>query len=379
MKTSTEGLIALIGHEGIVLTRYKDSVGVWTIGIGHTKAAGGLNPETFTGTLTMQEALDLLRKDIVKYETGVNSEIKVPLEQHEFDALVSFHYNTGAIARASLTKSINAGDKAKAASQFMSWVKPPEIKGRRTAEMNLFKTGKYPAPMATVYPATDDGKVLWGKGTRVNVAQMLEARPINRAQTSNIGQGQVTAAQGPIIKPPAPEDLSFDKDELKAFQQLLKDKGYVEVGKVDGFIGKNTVSAITAFEIAQGRPVTGKLTQELWDALKVAPMRPVSAERANATVPELIKEDVPAVKPASLLRNIGIGLGTLTGLGSIVDGGVPDLDKLTSSINKTQVILGLIGNKLPWLIGMAAAGAAAYYGHKIVRRQLEGFRKGTIR
>lgn len=82
--------------------------------------------------------------------------------------------------------------------------------------------------------------------------------------------------------------------------------------------------------------MTGRLTQELWDALKAAPMRPVSAERANATVTELVKEDVPAVKPASVLKNIGIGLGTLTGLGSIIDGGVPDLESSRPASTKRR-------------------------------------------
>lgn len=175
MKMSTEGLIALIGHEGIVTSRYKDSVGVWTIGVGHTAAAGGINPATFTGTITIKQALDLLREDIVKYENGVNAAVKVPLKQYEFDALVSFHYNTGAIARAQLTKSLNAGDKAKAAREFMNWVKPAEIKARRTSEMNLFLTGKYPAPSATLYPASSSGAVQWSHGKRVNVADLLGA------------------------------------------------------------------------------------------------------------------------------------------------------------------------------------------------------------
>lgn len=175
MKTSTEGLIALVGHEGIVLSRYKDSVNVWTIGIGHTKAAGGINPETFKGTLSLQQAIDLLRTDIVKYEDAVNKAVKVPLTQYEFDALVSFHYNTGAIARATLTKTLNAGDKVSAGKQFMNWVKPPEIKGRRQAESTLFLTGKYPAPMATIYPADAAGKVQWSKGARVNVRELLDA------------------------------------------------------------------------------------------------------------------------------------------------------------------------------------------------------------
>lgn len=188
-----------------------------------------------------------------------------------------------------------------------------------------------------------------------------------------------TPLPGPVIETPKPADIPFTRDEIMAFQQLLKDKGYVEVGKIDGVIGKNTLSAITAFEITQGLPVSGRMTRELWDLLMAAPMRPVSEERANATVKDLVAEGVPAVKPASLLRNIGLGVGGVTGLGTVLDGGMPDLDRLSSSISKTQMILGLIGDKLPWLIGLALAGAAVYYGHRIVSRQLEGFRKGTVR
>lgn len=176
MKTSDKGLIALITHEGIVLTRYKDSVGVWTIGVGHTKAAGGIDPEKFTGTLTMTEALDLLKKDILKYEEAVNKAVKVSLKQHEFDALVSFHYNTGAIATATLTKTLNAGNNKLAGEQFMNWVKPPEIRNRRQAESTLFLTGKYPDPIATAYPADANGKVLWSKGSRVNVEDLLSTK-----------------------------------------------------------------------------------------------------------------------------------------------------------------------------------------------------------
>ena len=66
MKTSTAGLMAICAHEGIVLSRYKDSVGVWTIGVGHTKAAGNPDPASFTGSLLIGEAFGLLRHDIMK-------------------------------------------------------------------------------------------------------------------------------------------------------------------------------------------------------------------------------------------------------------------------------------------------------------------------
>lgn len=177
MKMSTEGLMALIGHEGVVLSRYKDSVGVWTIGVGHTAAAGYPDPRSYVGSLTVGEALGLLRQDITKYEAGVNAAVKVPLKQHEFDALVSFHYNTGAIGKASFVKKLNAGDRAGALKGIMDWRKPPEIIGRRTAERDLFKTGIYPTPNATVYPATPEGKVLWGQGKSLNLREALAPKP----------------------------------------------------------------------------------------------------------------------------------------------------------------------------------------------------------
>ena len=58
--------------------------------------------------------LTSFRNDLAKYESAVNMAFKVPLKQHEFDAAVSFHYNTGAISRASWVKSFNAGKREQA-------------------------------------------------------------------------------------------------------------------------------------------------------------------------------------------------------------------------------------------------------------------------
>lgn len=201
MKTSTEGLMALIGHEGIVLSRYKDSVGVWTIGIGHTKSAGYPDPQTYAAELTVGEALGLLRHDIGKYEADVNTAVKVPLKQHEFDALVSFHHNTGAIGKASFVKKLNAGDRAGALKGIMDWRKPPEIVGRRTAERDLFKTGVYPKPFATVYPATSAGKVLWGQGERIDLRDALAPKPAAPEP------GNAVVAQ-PVIPAPTPAPVA---------------------------------------------------------------------------------------------------------------------------------------------------------------------------
>jgi len=201
MKMSTEGLIALVGHEGIVRSRYRDSVGVWTIGVGHTAAAGGINPATYSGTLRMDEVIDLLRKDIANYEAAVDRAVKIPLKQHEFDALVSFHFNTGAIGKASFVKKLNAGDRAGAMLGMMEWRKPPEIIPRRTAERDLFQTGIYPPPYANVYPADHNGKVLWGKGERVNVRNLLA--PPEPIPTPKPRPAPPVAESEPVAQKPA--------------------------------------------------------------------------------------------------------------------------------------------------------------------------------
>ena len=176
MKLSRKGAMELIGHEAIVQTPYLDSVNVWTIGVGHTKAAGAPDPKGFSGTLAIKEAFDLFTRDVQKYVNAVNAALTKDVTQTEFDALVSFHFNTGKIASASLTKSINAGDKKKAAAEFLNWKKPPEIIGRRTTEQKLFAEGVYSnGGKATLYPANAAGKVQWNKGKQIDLATELGA------------------------------------------------------------------------------------------------------------------------------------------------------------------------------------------------------------
>jgi len=166
MNLSDQGLLEICEHEGIVPAPYLDSKGIWTFGVGHTAAAGGPDPATMPRGMpadldaAIDRALDLLKEDLAKYEDRVNKAIKVPLKQHQFDALVSFDLNTGGIFKAKLTEAINRGD-ADAAKHFMGWLKPKEIIGRRTDEMKLFQTGDYAANGSDipVWKVRDDGRL----------------------------------------------------------------------------------------------------------------------------------------------------------------------------------------------------------------------------
>ncbi|NCC29918.1 MAG: lysozyme, partial [Gammaproteobacteria bacterium] len=111
-KVSPQGMFALAMHEGIVPGPYKDSVGVWTYGIGRTASAGPPDPAKMKRGMPLnldaeiRRVVDLYARDIERYADDVRRALRRPVKQHQFDAMVSFHYNTGGIARASLTKLV---------------------------------------------------------------------------------------------------------------------------------------------------------------------------------------------------------------------------------------------------------------------------------
>lgn len=180
MKVSDAGIFALALHEGIVPGPYLDSVKVWTFGIGHAETSGAppnprLMPRGMPADLdaALQEVFRVFRADLAKYEAAVVRAVTVPLKQHQFDALVSFHFNTGAIGRASLVKKLNAGDYAGAGAGLMAWVKPPELRKRREAERDLFLHGTYPGGAVTVWGVNAAGGVVWKPARKLTMPQFM--------------------------------------------------------------------------------------------------------------------------------------------------------------------------------------------------------------
>ncbi len=114
----------------------------WTIGWGAT------GPNIQPGTVwTQSQCDDRLESDLARYAAEVAFALEDrPTTQAQFDALVSFHYNTGAIAKATLTRKHKAGDHAGAAREFDRWCRAGGriMKGlvrRRAAESALYRTG----------------------------------------------------------------------------------------------------------------------------------------------------------------------------------------------------------------------------------------------
>lgn len=142
MKISDKGIEFLIKEEGEVLTAYKCQAGVWTIGVGHT--GKDVKPNM---TITKEKARELLKADLKRFEDVVNKSIKVTLEQHQFDALVSLAFNIGtnAFANSTVVKRINAGADMKDIEEaWKMWRMGggkvlPVLVARRGREIKLYR------------------------------------------------------------------------------------------------------------------------------------------------------------------------------------------------------------------------------------------------
>lgn len=194
MKTSIDGMIFIAGLEGICLTKYLCSSNVWTIGVGATKtevpdiASWPMNKE-----ITIEQAFKLFEKSLKRYENAVNRGLKVEVEQHVFDALVSWCYNvgTGWVSKATVIKLINNGttNKSMLYNALMRYSKPKAIIGRRKKEAKLLTEAKYAGKgKANLFPVNSRGKPIYSRGVSIKVKDYLtikeEIKPREEAHKS---------------------------------------------------------------------------------------------------------------------------------------------------------------------------------------------------
>lgn len=176
MQTSAQGIAALELEEGVVLRAYRDPVGVWTIGAGLTAASGVVAPKAGM-VITAAEATNLLQRALrEKYEPSVQmamsrtsgSKVTRP-KQHEFDAGVSFHWNTGAIRRASWVPAwLSKAPRNDILKAMMLWGKAggkvlPGLVARRVREASMLLDGVYPQTTPRLAaPLLGSGAARWG-------------------------------------------------------------------------------------------------------------------------------------------------------------------------------------------------------------------------
>jgi lysozyme len=162
MNLSAEGRAKIEGYEGYharlpdggckaYQETFHGKKDKWTIGYGCTEGV-------YEGLVWTKEQSDqAFERELSKFESAVNRLVTVPLNQNQFDALVSFSYNCGigALQSSSLLKKLNKGDYEGAANQFQFWNHAgggvvAGLTQRRSSEANLFRKPVEPLPLPSM-------------------------------------------------------------------------------------------------------------------------------------------------------------------------------------------------------------------------------------
>jgi lysozyme len=143
MSTSREGKLFLARWEALVLVAYQDGPHP-SIGFGHNSKSLRVGDR-----ISVAEAFHLLEQDLRPIEKRLNKELKVPITQAQFDALVDLNYNTGNRYIWDFVRLINAGKIPEAIDLFpacdknLAGEQKEGLHARRLAEQALFETGYY--------------------------------------------------------------------------------------------------------------------------------------------------------------------------------------------------------------------------------------------
>ena len=140
MRISEQGIELLIQREALRTKAYLDTVGVPTIGVGHT------GPEVYLGLeWSRQKCIEVFHEDLARFEDAINSHVTVNLTQYQFDALVSFSFNVGlgTLQRSTLRQKVLRGDFEEAAEELLKYCKAggkvlKGLENRRKDERALF-------------------------------------------------------------------------------------------------------------------------------------------------------------------------------------------------------------------------------------------------
>ena len=225
MDISEPGIAMLEAEEGVVLRAYRCPAGVWTIGAGLTAASGVVVPQAGM-VITPAEASALLARALERnYEPAVDRAMWPgrPV-QHEFDAGVMFHFNTGAIGRASWVRAWIRDNADAARRGLMAWNKGggkvlPGLVKRREREADLLLKGVYTPDKARRAAVTANGPA--------RIALPLSAAEFSAARAALAGLGYAVGADPIRITAQAVRSFQRDHDLT-----------------VDGILGRATLSTL---------------------------------------------------------------------------------------------------------------------------------------
>ena len=157
--------------------------------------------------------------------------------------------------------------------------------------------------------------------------------------------------------------------EVYEVQVLLDKKKYPEVGDTDGKYGSKTATAIMAFRRENGLPISDRIDPAFLTALAIAPDRVIDSARANATVSDLRKEDVPEIKQTDQTKLLGqatTGMGMFMGGKKLLEEFQSQSEVIRSIIDTIQPVYSFIQDNV-WLI-LGGVGVFVAYKSGVLQR-----------
>lgn len=185
----------LIAHEGIVCEAYLDSVGIWTWSVGLTDASGHRveryrdNPQSLSQCLAV--FVWALRRNYLPAVLAAFGSYQP--QEHELAAALSFHWNTGGIARAEWMKLVMAGDRQRGRAAMLNWARPVSLLGRRRKEQALFFDGIWSGDGKALVYAVAKPSYRPVNGKRVAIADLLAKLLADEGHAPADAAGETTA------------------------------------------------------------------------------------------------------------------------------------------------------------------------------------------
>lgn len=153
MKHDNKFRIFLKRWEGMKLKAYQCSAYVWTLGLGSTRYPDGTPVKQGDRLLSEDEAWELFENTIRPYEEALKESITVPLNQCQYNALLSFIYNVGigAFKSSTLLKRLNAGLLDDVPGEFLRWDKVSTQRNKGLTNRRIAEAGLFQLPMEMIY------------------------------------------------------------------------------------------------------------------------------------------------------------------------------------------------------------------------------------